>query len=195
MTFGQLRKSKLSGTMIIITLFALVMFTKPISADANNFDQKLKESFLKVEEYTQKASTYSKEKKLRIILDVTGGVRKLLQEVYELSGSENDFQQAYSIALTQLSTLAESMGFHKAASCHYKESLFMQKSSRSSPDDMTGAPKCRLSMYEPGARADAIAMIAKEGRNHPLNILAGSLIKEITSVAFYTTVMSGSAEN
>lgn len=168
-----------------------------ISLNAFAFDtsEEMKKSLVSIEELTKDASTLDEKTKMRVILDVTGGVRKLLEKTYT-GASENDFQLAYSFALNHLAALAEQMNFQKAADCHKQEAEFMYEMSESNINDFTKMPKCRFDIYDPGARAEAIALMTENPeKDMKYNTLAGSLIKKISINSYYTTKSIRNTEN
>ena len=175
----------MNNTIKIVVIAITVMCA--LNVYAYNSAEEIKSSDMEIEKLTKAVSKLDEAHKMRVILDVSGGINKLLKNTYK-NGTENDYQLSYSFALTHLATLTEQMGFHKATACHSAEAEFMFKSSQTDNDDFSKMPNCRFEIYNAGARANAIAlMTSNKDNDKKYNIMAGSLIKQITINSYYTT--------
>jgi len=171
----------------IIKFILIITLVHPVCAYPYDTNEEIKKSTVEIEKLTKEASNLEEKYKMRIILDVSGGISRLLKKTYS-GTSENDFQLAYSFALIHLAILAEQMNFQKAATCHMQEDEFMLVMSKSNKEDLTKMPKCRLDIYNPGARAEALAlMTANPEGDIKYNTSAGALIKQISINSYYTT--------
>lgn len=181
------------GTREMKLLFALLL-TLSTSAYSYDTHEEMAKSAVQLDKlYGQAAEISNHDKKLRVIFDVTGGVRMGLMKLYNPSGGnvtpelQNQYQLTYAYAVLKLALLAETMGLHDAVACHTHESAWLMRAADIDNEDMSGMPKCRRDIY---SQAD-VAKIQSQMLSDPdadlkYNTLAGSLIKQINLNSYYT---------
>lgn len=167
--------------------FSILILIFTSNAYCYDSAEEIRKSAKEIDHLIEVSSSLDTEHKMRVIMDVSGGIPKLLKQTYN-GLPENDYQLAYSFALIHLATLAESMGLPKAASCHKQESIFLFEASKLDNDDLSSMPKCRQEIYTTSVRSEAVILMTSDPqKDAKYNELAGSLIKQISINSYFTT--------